>query len=82
MPPQQLVRRILREPTRLSAIPDEHNSPRLKGPYVLSGGWWNANSRGGDYRREYYYLEDRSGRLLWLYYDAPQSKWMLQGVVE
>ena len=75
-----LVRRILHEPTRLSVIPDEHNTPRLKGPYVLSGGWWNDHH--GSYRREYYYLEDRSGRLLWLYYDAPESKWMLQGVVE
>ncbi|MEE8440363.1 MAG: DNA polymerase Y family protein, partial [Spirochaetia bacterium] len=72
-----LIRRILHKPTRLSAIPDEHNTPRLKGPYVLSGGWW-----GESYRREYYYLEDRSGRLLWLYYDVPESKWMLQGVVE
>lgn len=92
-----LVRRILHAPTRLTAIPDEHNSPGLKGPYVLSGGWWHANPRGGDsqesraeyrhdlhgaYRREYYYLEDRWGRLLWLYYDVPEGKWMLQGVVE
>ena len=88
-----LVRRILHAPTRLSAIPNEHNSPRLKGPYVLSGGWWhgkdchesraeNRRDLHGSYRREYYYLEDRSGRLLWLYYDVPESKWMLQGVVE
>jgi protein ImuB len=75
-----LVRRMLREPTRLSAIPVEHNSPKLKGPYVLSGGWWHGGEQ--PYRREYYYLEDTSGRLLWLYYDAPERAWMLQGVVE
>ena len=92
-----LIRRILHKPTRLSAIPAEHNTPGLKGPYVLSGGWWLGNPRSADspenhaedphdlhgsYWREYYYLEDSSGRLLWLYYDAPAKQWMVQGVVE
>ena len=34
------------------------------------------------YRREYYYLQDRSGRILWVYYDAGAGSWNLQGVVE
>lgn len=72
-----LVRRVLHSPVRLSAIPERHNNPRLRGPYVLSGGWWS-----GEYRREYFYLEDSAGRLLWLFYDVPGRRWMLQGVVE
>jgi len=47
------------------------------GPYELSGGWWQT-----EYRREYYYLRDRSGRLLWIYYDAPEKQWLVQGIVE
>jgi hypothetical protein len=34
------------------------------------------------FRREYYYLQDRSGRLLWVYYDVPAGQWLIQGVVE
>ncbi len=34
------------------------------------------------YRREYYYLQDRSGRILWVYYDVPDGNWYLQGIVE
>lgn len=32
------------------------------------------------YRREYYYLQDRAGRMLWVYYDG--ASWRIQGVVE
>lgn len=69
-----LVRRILHEPLPLARLPGDY---RLAGPYELSGGWWQT-----PYRREYYYLRDRHGRLLWLYYDAPASRWLVQGVVE
>lgn len=75
-----LVRRLLRTPVRLSAIPDEHCTPGLRGPYVLSGGWWH--DMPGPYAREYYYLEDSAGRLLWIYYDVPGKQWLLEGVVE
>lgn len=75
--PTPLVRRMLHHPVPFTEMPVEHNNPRLAGPYLLSGGWWQS-----EYRREYYYLEDRSGRLLWIYYDAPQKKWLVQGVVE
>lgn len=78
----QLVRRILHEPTHLSRLTEDMPvldaaHPHVKGPYILSGGWWRSA-----YRREYYYLEDDAGRILWLYYDEPQKQWMLQGVVE
>jgi hypothetical protein len=93
----RLVRRVLHDPRPLSAIPRENGTRRLKGPYVLSGGWWNdastseartstSDSPGtntpGAYCREYYYLDDGSGRLLWLYHDTTLKKWMLQGIVE
>jgi protein ImuB len=78
----QLARRILHEPMHLSRLAEDTpfldaSLPQVKGPYILSGGWWRSS-----YRREYYYLEDDAGRILWLYYDEPQKQWMLQGVVE
>ncbi|MFW5690128.1 MAG: hypothetical protein ACOC1U_11205, partial [Spirochaetota bacterium] len=75
--PAALVRRILHEPLPLSRLPEEYHHPRIRGPYELSGGWWQSA-----YRREYYYLQDASGRLLWVYYDAPRKQWLVQGVVE
>lgn len=72
-----LVRRILAPPTRLSSLPSELRDPLLAGPYELSGGWWQS-----PYRREYYYLEDRAGRLLWVYFDEAADVWMVQGLVE
>jgi len=72
----RLVRRIFPE-SRPVAAPREPD--RLAGPYVLSGDWWNEKAQ---YRRDYYYLEDESGRLLWLYHDIPADSWMVQGVVE
>lgn len=72
-----LVRRILEEPVPLARLPEEYHYPRVAGPYELSGGWWQS-----PYRREYYYLRDRSGRLLWIYYDEPRECWLVQGIVE
>ena len=72
-----LVRRILHEPLPLARLPEEYHYPRIVGPYELSGGWWQSS-----YRREYYYLRDSSGRLLWVFYDEPQKRWRVQGVVE
>ena len=89
-----LVRRMLAEPIALSRAPtvlahgagaavcaaasagDQEGSLR-GGPYELSGGWWDE-----PYAREYYYLTDQSGRLLWIYYDRPAERWMVQGIVE
>lgn len=73
----QLVRRILEAPVPLSSMPDEFQSPRIAGPYTLSGGWWNH-----PYQREYYYLYDRFDRALWIYFDVNERRWMLQGIVE
>ncbi len=80
--PPVLVRRMLAEPLPLSRLPREFldsSSPRgaTNGPYELTGGWWQR-----PYRREYYYLHDANGRTLWVYFDAHETRWLVQGVVE
>lgn len=76
-----LVRRMLAEPRPLSRLPREFlhgpGSGGSRGPYELTGGWWQR-----PYRREYYYLHDPSGRTLWVYFDAADERWLVQGVVE
>jgi protein ImuB len=75
-----LIRRILAEASALSRLPDTLFAPTsdgAAGPYELAGGWWHA-----PYRREYYYLRNKSGRLLWIYFDHPKDGWFVQGVVE
>ncbi|MFW6213715.1 MAG: Y-family DNA polymerase [Spirochaetota bacterium] len=72
-----LVRRILHEPVSLGEIPAEFAAPERCGPYEVSGGWWAT-----PYRREYYYLYDTSGRLLWIFFDVVERTWMVQGIVE
>lgn len=49
---------------------------RLDGPYVLSGGWWKQ-----EVRRDYYFAELESGRLIWIYYDRRRQVWFWQGEV-
>ncbi len=47
---------------------------RLRGPYVVSGGWWVR-----EVHREYYFVETQRGDVLWIYYDRERRRWMLQG---
>ncbi len=49
---------------------------RLRGPYVVSGGWWVR-----EVHREYYFVETQRGDVLWIYYDRHRRSWMLQGQV-
>ena len=78
-----LVRRIFHEPYQIAGISDQRHDSGCFGPYELSGGWWH-----GSYRREYYYLRDPSGRVLWVYRNlAPEGtgaagRWFVQGIVE
>lgn len=71
---QPLVRRILDKAKSISA---PKRLDHLKGPYVLDGEWWGAEC----HHRDYYYMEDKSGRLLWVYRDH-DTRWVVQGVVE
>jgi protein ImuB len=56
----------------------EHGSVlRIKGPYIVSGGWW-----AGEVHREYHFAELRRGDCLWVYYDRNRRRWFWQGGVE
>jgi len=50
---------------------------RLRGPYVVSGGWWVR-----EVHREYYFVETQRGDVLWIYYDRQRRNWMLQGQID
>lgn len=49
---------------------------QLVGPYVIAGGWWNRAVH-----REYYFAETRNGAIYWIYFDRPQRRWFIQGMV-
>ncbi|HWO25497.1 MAG TPA: hypothetical protein VNO30_42450 [Kofleriaceae bacterium] len=56
----------------------EHGSVlRIKGPYVVSGGWWAT-----ELHREYHFAELRRGDCLWVYYDRNRRRWFWHGGVE
>ena len=70
---RSLVRRIFTKPVPLRLPP----SSTLRGPYIVSGGWW-----GRETHRDYYFAETQRGELLWVYYDPRWSQWFLHGQVE
>jgi protein ImuB len=83
-----LVRRIWRKPLRLERCPlprqvgqvktrDATPSSHVKGPHVLSGGWWNRAIH-----REYYFVQTKKGAILWVYFDGERQQWFLHGTVE
>lgn len=84
-----LVRRLLSAPAPLPGWPREpahwrpDRSPsadavvNLSGPFTVSGGWW-----GREQRRDYYFAESRTGRVLWVYLDQRRGRWFHQGWVE
>ncbi len=83
-----LVRRMFDKAVQLPARPrhepdgwlirglDQGPAVRLRGPYVVSGGWWVR-----EVHREYYFVETQRGDVLWIYYDRQRRNWMLQGHV-
>jgi protein ImuB len=87
MPPEPpLVRRLFGRPLPLPALPGheperwlgEHGAVvAMHGPYRIAGGWWTRRRE-----RDYYYVETRTGALLWLFYDRPARRWFLHGTVE
>jgi len=52
----------------------------LRGPYVISGGWWRSDN--AETAREYYFAGTRKGEWLWVYRDRRRRRWFLQGRVE
>jgi protein ImuB len=87
--PRPLVRRMFDKavqlPARARHEPDgwlirgleQGPAVRLRGPYVVSGGWWVR-----EVHREYYFVETQRGDVLWIYYDRERRTWMLQGQVD
>lgn len=76
--PQPLPPRGRREPDGWMLRGLEHGPViRTRGPYILSGGWWNRTLH-----REYHFVETQKGELLWIYYDRIRRRWYLQGTIE
>ncbi|HLU49407.1 MAG TPA: DNA polymerase Y family protein, partial [Planctomycetota bacterium] len=50
---------------------------RVRGPYIVSGGWWQRAVH-----REYHFAETQKGEILWVYYDRFRRRWFVQGRVE
>lgn len=84
--PRPMVRQVFQQPLVLPAIP-KHEPERwlgmhgaveqMLGPFRISGGWWRRRVT-----RDYYYVETKTGELLWLYYDGPRRHWVLHGLVD
>lgn len=85
-----LVRRILPRPEALPSRPREFRNdgwqprdPRqgpivaVLGPYILSGGWWQA-----EVHREYAFARTLRGDVLWVFYDRRRRRWYEQGRVD
>ena len=84
-----LVRRMFSPPIELP--PRERNEPdgwliagvsegpvdEVKGPHLVSGGWWMR-----EVSRAYHYVHTRSGRWLWIYHDHKRRRWFLHGEVQ
>jgi protein ImuB len=51
----------------------------MLGPHRIAGGWWSPR---GARERDYYFIETKQGALLWVFYDRPRRRWLLQGGVE
>ena len=49
----------------------------MRGPYVVSGGWWRT-----PIHREYYFADTGGRAWRWLYYDRRRRAWFEQGAVE
>ena len=50
---------------------------RQFGPFRVAGGWWRRRVE-----RDYYFVENEQGQILWVYYDRPRRCWVLHGTVE
>ena len=70
-----LVRRISVRPVPLAHRPGQPGD--CTGPYVVSGGWWRRAVH-----REYYFVRQPDGGLLWIYHDRVRRRWFRQGEVQ
>jgi protein ImuB len=63
----------------------QHQIRRADGPERILGEWWRSAEEGAELR-DYYRVEDETGRRFWLYRlglyrpDAPPPRWFLHGI--
>lgn len=83
-----LVRRVYKTPIVLPPLPSHEPEAWLGrhgavsamfGPHRIAGGWWSPR---GARERDYYFVETKTGELLWLFYDRARRRWLLHGIVE
>lgn len=55
-----------------------HQVTHLNGPERIGGQWW----KGRDKTRDYYDVEDQSGRRFWLFHVLETGKWYLHGLFD
>ena len=84
-----LVRRFLAAPRRVpppwqreedgrvSGGAGQGRADGMRGPYVVSGGWWRTTVH-----REYYFAGAAGRVWRWIYYDRRRRAWFEQGAVE
>jgi protein ImuB len=55
---------------------DVHELTHAVGPERISGEWW----RGHEKTRDYFEVEDRTGKRFWMFRVNETGKWFLHGV--
>ena len=72
-----MIRRFFDQP-RCVPTPERSSFQRILGPYAVSGFWWRDNS----VQRNDYFVETRSGKTQWIFYDKNSRQWYTQGLVQ
>ncbi|MBM66041.1 MAG: hypothetical protein CMH55_07400 [Myxococcales bacterium] len=83
-----LVRRLVEPPEPMAPPPQRGRAwlplgpargavKALVGPYLASGGWWAKEQR-----RRYFFARLERGELLWIFQEAREGDWFLQGWVQ
>lgn len=84
--PFPLVRSLLSRPTPLPDLPAHERErwlgPRgavthMLGPDRIATGWWKEPAR-----RDYYFVETKTGEVLWIFLDRVSRRWFLHGIVD
>jgi len=72
-----IVRRVLDQPRRIS-VPRRTSLQCTTGPYSIYGFWWRKTM----IHRNYFFLENKSGSVQWVFYDHVGRQWYAQGFVQ
>ncbi|HEY0194862.1 MAG TPA: hypothetical protein VGC42_27305, partial [Kofleriaceae bacterium] len=84
------VRRVFRRPRKLPMLYKSRRDDgwllsglahgavvRIRGPYIISGGWWMK-----EISRDYHFADLKRGERLWVYYDRHRRRWFWHGSIE